>query len=128
MIYFCTAYRHSGRDIIASKIPVDAGVYNEPEIHKTEIEQVEWFTQQFLPHAQTTKDNEYLYLISNSQTIFYQLRVAVKQGLLKSEDITVWFVDGEGRYFYPIISEHGRLDNWPEGFFDMWDKQLDELL
>ena len=27
----------------------------------------------------------------------------------------------------PVIDENGSLDNWPEGFFDEWEKALIEL-
>ncbi|MDR4688948.1 DUF3696 domain-containing protein, partial [Klebsiella pneumoniae] len=26
---------------------------------------------------------------------------------------------------YPNIDDEGRIDCWPEGFFDQWDKELD---
>ena len=29
---------------------------------------------------------------------------------------------------HPKILEDGRLDYWPEGFFDEWDKALYELI
>ncbi|MEM7727589.1 MAG: DUF3696 domain-containing protein, partial [Cyanobacteria bacterium P01_A01_bin.45] len=28
----------------------------------------------------------------------------------------------------PIIDRNGRIDKWPDGFFDEWDKSLDGLL
>ena len=28
----------------------------------------------------------------------------------------------------PKIDKNGRLDRWPEGFFDEWDKSLEDLL
>jgi len=28
----------------------------------------------------------------------------------------------------PRINRHGRIDEWPEGFFDEWDKSLEALL
>jgi predicted ATPase len=29
---------------------------------------------------------------------------------------------------YPNIDDKGRIDCWPDGFFDQWDKELDQLL
>jgi hypothetical protein len=26
------------------------------------------------------------------------------------------------------INRYGRLDEWPDGFFDIWEKQIDELI
>ncbi len=29
---------------------------------------------------------------------------------------------------YPNIDEQGRIDKWPDGFFDHWNKDLDQLI
>ena len=28
----------------------------------------------------------------------------------------------------PVVEADGRLSRWPAGFFDQWDRDLDELL
>jgi len=28
----------------------------------------------------------------------------------------------------PSLLEDGRLSNWPEGFFDQWDKSIDAII
>ncbi|RMG27175.1 MAG: DUF3696 domain-containing protein [Bacteroidetes bacterium] len=72
---------------------------------------------------------------SHSDHVLNGLRVALKQGVIPPEDIKVYYFHrGEGApahetQMIPIfLDENGRADQWPEGFFDEWDKQLDKLL
>lgn len=74
-------------------------------------------------------------LESHSDHVLNGIRVAVKQQDLSPEDIAVYYFQRERdskeheTQIIPIhIDEHGRADEWPEGFFDEWDKQLDMLL
>ena len=61
--------------------------------------------------------------------------MAVKQGKIQPEKVQI-------NYFYqylndrgipkhdvtsPQILQNGSLSNWPDGFFDEWDKAIDEL-
>ncbi len=72
---------------------------------------------------------------SHSDHFLNGVRVGIKEKLLHHEKARVFFLE---RSFdqnihasivqTPFIDEQGRLDNWPEGFFDEWDKQLDHLL
>lgn len=63
------------------------------------------------------------------------VRVAVKNKTINSENISIYYLQkSKDNLEYvietkqPFIDENGRLDEWPEGFFDEWDKQIDELL
>ena len=72
---------------------------------------------------------------SHSDHFLNGIRVGVKEKLLSHEKVRLFFLE---RPFdqnthssivqNPSIDEQGRLDYWPEGFFDEWDKQLDNLL
>ncbi|MCK5055880.1 MAG: DUF3696 domain-containing protein [Candidatus Aminicenantes bacterium] len=72
---------------------------------------------------------------THSDHILNGVRVAVKKGQIKPQQTNLLFFHGEviGDQFKhyilnPKIDENGRIDRWPEGFFDEWDRQLSELL
>lgn len=61
------------------------------------------------------------------------VRLAVKNKILKPADVVVHFFErsvetGDSSVQSPAISETGRLSNWPAGFFDQWERDLDALL
>jgi len=61
------------------------------------------------------------------------IRVATKKNILKAEDSQIYFFrkdknELETKIDKLNIDSEGRVDNWPKGFFDEWDNQLDELL
>ena len=61
------------------------------------------------------------------------IRVATKKQILKPEDSQIYFFrkdkdELETKIDKLNIDSEGRIDNWPKGFFDEWDNQLDELL
>lgn len=68
-------------------------------------------------------------IATNNDHVFNGIRVAVAQGVLKPENVTILFyrydidqVDG------PKMYRGGRIDYWPKGFFNQWDNALDILL
>jgi predicted ATPase len=74
-------------------------------------------------------------LESHSDHIFNGLRVSVKKGTISHELINTYFLYRDKNsashetQLKPIyINEEGKADEWPAGFFDEWDKQLDKLL
>lgn len=68
---------------------------------------------------------------THSDHLMNGIRVAVKNGDISNHAVRL-------NYFYqkdnlhakcsPAILPDGRLSDWPDGFFDEWDKALDELL
>jgi len=61
------------------------------------------------------------------------VRVATKKGLLKPSDSKIYYFSKEfGELETKIdeinIDKNGKIDNWVQGFFDEYDKQLDELI
>ncbi len=57
--------------------------------------------------------------------------IAVRDGLIKPKDVTFNYFQREGNtatVTCPEINEDGRLSDWPEGFFDQADENLDRLL
>ena len=70
---------------------------------------------------------------THSDHVLNGIRVAVKQGLLDGEKACVHFfrrdaASGAAVIDSPAITEQGKLSFWPDGFFDQWDKSLDDLL
>ncbi|VAW86403.1 hypothetical protein MNBD_GAMMA16-2237 [hydrothermal vent metagenome] len=76
-----------------------------------------------------------LIIESHSDHFLNGVRVAVKDEVISSEKVALFFlqrsVDSNNHasdVIYPEIDSNGRIDKWPEGFFDEWDNQLDRLL
>lgn len=70
---------------------------------------------------------------THSDHLLNGIRVAVKQGYLDCNKtqihfFTDQFVEHDKSKISFAIEEDGNLERWPEGFFDEWDKSLDELL
>jgi len=68
---------------------------------------------------------------SHSDHILNGIRLTVKNGKLSSGGVKFHFftrgVDG-AMFESPEIYSDGRLSNWPIGFFDEWERSLDELM
>ncbi len=72
---------------------------------------------------------------THSDHVLNGVRVAVHSGSIEPEHVTFHYFgraleDDTVRctVVSPIIDRNGRLDIWPDGFFDEWDKSLDRLL
>lgn len=76
-----------------------------------------------------------LFVESHSDHFLNGIRVAVKQGVIVPEAVKLFFLERDAtspkhssQAISPSIDRNGRIDMWPEGFFDEWDRQLEELL
>ncbi|MCI8748568.1 MAG: DUF3696 domain-containing protein [Lachnospiraceae bacterium] len=73
-----------------------------------------------------------LIIETHSDHIINGLRLSVKKQAVSPEDIELSFFYKERGYchmcVHPQILQDGRLDCWPEGFFDEWDKALYEMI
>jgi len=72
---------------------------------------------------------------SHSDHFLNGIRVAVKESLISKNLVKLFFLqrsatgfNHESEVLSPNIDDQGRIDQWPDGFFDEWDKQLDILL
>lgn len=68
---------------------------------------------------------------THSDHVLNGIRVAVKQKVLPPMDVQINFFyheDGVCKIAEPKIDADGHIDQWPEDFFDEWDKQLAVLL
>ena len=72
---------------------------------------------------------------THSDHILNGIRLAVHDRKIKSEDVQLHYferVEKDGiavsQVTSPNIDKNGRIDRWPDGFFDEWDKSLEALL
>lgn len=68
---------------------------------------------------------------THSDHILNGVRLAVKRELLSAEDVVLQYFRREGggiTIVSPGIEPDGMLTQWPDGFFDEWDRSLDQLL
>jgi len=70
---------------------------------------------------------------THSDHILNGIRVAVHAGILPPEEVQLHFFERKADNLYsevisPQMDLNGRIDQWPEGFFDEWDKALEALL
>lgn len=83
--------------------------------------------------ARCASDGTQIIVESHSDHLLNGVRLAVKKGLIASQDVVIHFFSrsvetGEAFVQSPAVLESGRLSNWPKGFFDQWDKDIDALL
>lgn len=67
-------------------------------------------------------------LETHSDHVLNGVRLAVKRGNIPPEKISLHAFGGEATPVSPQIDADGRLDVWPEGFFDQFDRALSALL
>jgi predicted ATPase len=83
--------------------------------------------------ARCANDGVQIVVETHSDHLLNGVRLAVKGNLIDPEKVVFHFFTREvetGDAFVqsPAIFKNGRLSNWPEGFFDQWDKDVDALL
>jgi predicted ATPase len=76
-----------------------------------------------------------VFVETHSDHVLNGIRVAVHDGILTPESVSLNYFsrirEGErvrGVVKEPRIDADGRIDEWPDGFFDEWDKSLERLL
>lgn len=77
---------------------------------------------------------------THSDHVLNGIRLAVHSGKLHPQNVAIHFFERKEfkkkenelvsriALTSPIIDRNGRIDRWPEGFFDEWDKSLETLL
>jgi len=70
---------------------------------------------------------------THSDHVLNGIRVAVHDGKIRPDDVQLHYFqrrkeDGQSQVISPHIDQDGRIDTWPDGFFDEWDKNLEALL
>jgi predicted ATPase len=70
---------------------------------------------------------------THSDHVLNGIRLSVHGGKLSPDMVQIHFFqrsleDGQSLVASPRIDRNGRIDRWPNGFFDEWDKSLEALL
>lgn len=65
---------------------------------------------------------------THSDHILNGVRRSVKAGGISADDVAIHFfrprAEGESQVISPQIDESGNIDDWPDGFFDQFDKDM----
>ena len=73
-----------------------------------------------------------VFLETHSDHVINGIRISVKQKIISSLRVNIYYFsnnNGFNHFFEnPKILDNGRFDYWPEGFFDEWEKALDEII
>ncbi|MFM2057327.1 MAG: hypothetical protein RLY71_1712 [Pseudomonadota bacterium] len=76
-----------------------------------------------------------LVIETHSDHLLNGIRVAIKKQLIPPEQVRIFYLERHRQYGEhaslvqrPNIDSDGRIDQWPVGFFDEWDRNLEQLL
>jgi len=103
-------------------------IVENPEAHLHPAAQSEM--GQFLARAAAT--GVQMIIETHSDHILNGIRLAVKRKLLQADDVSIQFFirpekENANQVITPKLDSDGRIDLWPEGFFDQMEKDLMEL-
>lgn len=71
---------------------------------------------------------------THSDHVLNGIRIAARNNLINASDVALYYfkrgtqLGSATEVETPRLSQQGRLDDWPEGFFDEWDNSLDALM
>lgn len=114
---------------ILSSQPGDLVIVENPEVHLHPRAQQEIGTLL----AQVANTGVQVIVETHSDHVLNGIRLAVKSGrTIKADAVAIHFftraADGSSHRLSPKIDSAGRLDDWPEGFFDQFDQALSALM
>jgi len=83
--------------------------------------------------ARTASAGIQVIIETHSDHILNGIRIATKKKEISPDSVSLHFFDYDPQKHHshrssPQLDSDGRLDHWPEGFFDEWEKGLTELL
>ena len=70
-------------------------------------------------------------LETHSDHVLNGVRLAVAEGILSPDQVVIHYLERDGldvRVTTPVLADTGRLDVWPEGFFDQHERNLSRLI
>ena len=80
-------------------------------------------------------NNIQVFVETHSDHVMNGIRIAVKNKIIYPNHVNFMFFSKQEingimmhRIENPQINAEGKLDYWPDGFFDEWDKALDEII
>jgi predicted ATPase len=83
--------------------------------------------------ARCASDGVQIIAETHSDHLLNGVRLAVKRNQVNNADVVLHYFSrsvesGEASVQSPSILANGRLSNWPKGFFDQWDRDVEALL
>lgn len=69
-----------------------------------------------------------VFIETNNDHLFNSLRVNTLKGNVFDDEIAFIYFDSDNNLHQPEIDSDGRIDDWPDGFFDEWNNNLNMLL
>lgn len=80
--------------------------------------------------AKLAARNVQVFVETHSEHVINGIRLAAlkEEFILNNNDIKIFFFNQDFTKTDLIISENGRIPNWPSGFFDQYQKELAEIL
>jgi predicted ATPase len=116
-------------ELLAAR-PGDLVIVENPEVHLHPRAQQEVGTLL----ARVANTGVQVIVETHSDHVLNGVRLAAKSNKgINSESVAIHFftrddIDGSSQHVSPKIDADGRLDSWPEGFFDQFDQALSILL
>ena len=102
----------------------DILLIENPEVHLHPMGQA--LMGQFL--AEASNAGVQVIVETHSDHILNGVRRSVKAGGIPADDVAIHFfrprAEGESQVISPQIDQSGSIDDWPEGFFDQFDKDM----
>lgn len=75
-----------------------------------------------------------VFVETHSDHVINAVRVAIRNKIIPREEVKVYYFNRDSNnpahkteLKQIFIDENGKIDEWPKGFFDEWDNQLDKL-
>lgn len=116
--------------VIIAVLSADEGdviLIENPEVHLHPAGQA--LMGQFL--AEAASAGVQIILETHSDHILNGVRRSVKSGLLTADQVAIHFFrprsDAAAQVFSPNMDNSGNIDDWPEGFFDQFDKDMNHF-
>ena len=81
--------------------------------------------------ARAAASGSQVILETHSDHVLNGVRLAVAEGILKPDQVVIHYFERTGldvRVTTPMLTDTGRLDVWPEGFFDQHERNLSRLI
>lgn len=82
--------------------------------------------------ARTAQGGVQVIVETHSDHLLNGIRLSVKNKYIDSDKVRISFFQNnqeteKKEVINPVILEDGRVSTWPDGFFDEWDKAIDEM-
>jgi predicted ATPase len=83
--------------------------------------------------ARCANDGVQIIVETHSDHLLNGVRLSVKRKIIDKGNVALHFFSrsvetGDASVETPAVMDNGRLSNWPRGFFDQWDKDVETLL